>query len=178
MSHIFEIAQLFFKLGCFAFGGPVAHIAMMEDECVQKRKWMSHEEFLDLIGVTNLIPGPNSTEMAMHVGYLRGGMLGLIVAGVCFITPAAVLTGILTYLYITFNYLPEFDAVFYGIRAGILVIILQAVLKLGKKAVTTRLLGVIGIASMGLSLYGMNEVLALLMSGLVGTVWLYGNKKF
>ena len=114
MNHLIEIAQLFFKLGCFAFGGPVAHIAMMEDECVEKRKWMTHEDFLDLIGATNLIPGPNSTEMAMHVGYVRGGFLGLIIAGVCFIAPAAVLTGLLAYLYITFGYLPEFDIAFYG----------------------------------------------------------------
>ena len=87
-----EIISVFFKLGCIAFGGPAAHIAMMEKEIIEKRKWMTHEEFLDLIGITNIIPGPNSTQMTMQCGYVRGGYLGLILAGVSFILPAVIIT--------------------------------------------------------------------------------------
>jgi len=98
-TQLKEIALVFFKLGCFAFGGPAAHIAMMEQEIVQKRKWFSQEYFLDLMGATNLIPGPNSTEMTMHCGHERGGWKGLFIAGICFIFPAVIITGILAYLY-------------------------------------------------------------------------------
>ena len=90
-SRLTEIAKLFFKLGCFAFGGPAAHIAMMEAEVVDKRQWMSRQQYLDLIGTTNLIPGPNSTEMTMHCGFQRGGIFGLFIAGICFIFPAIII---------------------------------------------------------------------------------------
>ncbi|MCA9398795.1 MAG: chromate transporter, partial [Candidatus Omnitrophica bacterium] len=103
MKVLQEIAVLFFKLGLIAFGGPAAHIAMMEDEVVTKRQWMSRDHFLDLVGATNLIPGPNSTEMAIHCGYHRGGWMGLITAGVCFILPAVVLTGLLAHVYVLYG---------------------------------------------------------------------------
>ena len=93
-----ELASLFFKLGCIGFGGPAVHIAMMEEEVVQKRKWIDHDHFLDLVGATNLIPGPNSTEMTMHIGHERAGWKGLIVAGVCFIFPAVVITAIFAWI--------------------------------------------------------------------------------
>ena len=108
-SELKEIAKLFFKLGRIAFGGPAAHIAMMDDEVVKKRKWMTQEHFLDLVGATNLIPGPNSTEMTMHVGYERAGWKGLIVAGFSFIFPAVVITSILAWLYQQYGQLPEVE---------------------------------------------------------------------
>ena len=106
-GNLKEITLVFFKMGCFAFGGPAAHIAMMEQEIIQKRKWMSRQHFLDLIGATNLIPGPNSTEMTMHSGHERGGVVGLFVAGIAFILPAVVITGFLAFLYVEYGSLPD-----------------------------------------------------------------------
>ena len=127
-----ELARLFLKLGLTAFGGPAAHIAMFENEFVKRRGWITHEHFLDLLGITNLIPGPNSTEMAIHIGLLRGGWRGLIVAGVCFITPAVLLTVVLAQLYVAFGTLPQFSPVVAGMRPAILAIILAAVYRLGR----------------------------------------------
>lgn len=107
-----EIAALFFKLGCIAFGGPAAHIAMMEDEVVYKRKWMTRQHFLDLTGATNLIPGPNSTEMAIHCGYHRGGLPGLLIAGMAFILPAVVITLGFAWLYVNYGSIPAFEPFF------------------------------------------------------------------
>src|SRR5687767_2501652 len=107
MGNLKEVAGLFFKLGCIAFGGPAAHIAMMQKEVVEKRKWMGEGHFLDLVGATNLIPGPNSTEMTMHCGHERAGGKGLVVAGLCFITPAVVITGIIAWAYQQYGKLPE-----------------------------------------------------------------------
>ena len=121
-------------MGCIAFGGPAAHIAMMEEEIVNKRKWFDRQHFLDLIGATNLIPGPNSTEMTMHCGHERAGMQGLFVAGISFIFPAVVITGIFAWIYVTYGDLPEVEGFVYGIKPAVLVIILSAVIKLGKKA--------------------------------------------
>lgn len=177
MKSLFEIARIFFKLGLVAFGGPAAHIAMFDNEFVEKRKWLTREHFLDLIGATNLIPGPNSTEMAMHIGFVRCGFVGLLVAGVSFILPAATLTAILAYLYIHYGYVPEFESAFVGIRCAILALILSAILKLGKKAVKNRTLGVIGVIALALVLYGVSEVAALFMAGLAGTVWVYGRDR-
>jgi chromate transporter len=101
-----ELALLFLKLGTVAFGGPAAHIAMMEDEVVRRRRWLTHERFLDLLGATNLIPGPNSTEMAIHVGYERAGLPGLLVAGACFIVPATLIVGAIAWAYVRFGRLP------------------------------------------------------------------------
>nr|WP_313791172.1 chromate transporter [Lacinutrix neustonica] len=102
-----DVALVFFKLGCFAFGGPAAHIAMMEQEVVTKRQWMTRDTFLDLVGATNLIPGPNSTEMTMHCGYERAGKKGLFVAGIAFIFPAIFITALLAYLYVAYGHLPK-----------------------------------------------------------------------
>lgn len=168
-----ELARVFFKLGIIGFGGPSAHVAMMESEVVKRRQWLTREHFLDLIGATNLIPGPNSTEMAIHVGYIYAGWLGLIVAGVCFILPAVLITGGLAWVYVTYGSLPQLAPLLDGIKPAVLAIILDALWRLGKNAVKTRKLLVItvGVAAL-LLLLKLNEVTALLIGGLLGMVWL------
>jgi chromate transporter len=173
-QKLIEIAQVFLKLGLFAFGGPAAHIAMMEEEIVRKRKWMDHSHFLDLMGATNLIPGPNSTEMTMHCGYVRGGVAGLFVAGFCFIFPAVVLTLLLAYFYVQFGQIPEVEPFIEGIKPAVLAIILGAVFKLGKKALKNWQLGGIGALVIIASYLGVNEVTALLSAGLFGGLFFYG----
>src|SRR5215831_10340721 len=126
-ATLWDIAGLFLRLGTTAFGGPAAHIAMMQHEVVNKRKWMSEQHFLDLIGATNLIPGPNSTEMAIHIGQERGGWRGLVVAGACFILPAVIITGFFAWLYKQYGRIPEVQPFFYGIKPAIIAIILAAV---------------------------------------------------
>ena len=172
-SNLKEVAQVFFKLGCFAFGGPAAHIAMMEDEIIEKRKWMTRDYFLDLIGTTNLIPGPNSTEMTMHCGYERAGKAGLFVAGIAFIFPATIITAILAYLYVKYGQLPEVEPFIYGIKPAVLAIIASAVFKLGKKAIKSTELIIIGILVLIVSLLGVNEVVALLSAGVLGMLYFY-----
>lgn len=171
-AHLSEVAKLFFKLGCIAFGGPAAHIAMMEDEVVTKRKWMSRQHFLDLVGATNLIPGPNSTEMTMHCGYERAGWKGLFVAGTCFIFPAVVFTGILAWLYVEYGKIPAVEPWLYVIKPAVLAIILAAIYKLGKKALKNWQLAVIGIAVIIASILGVNEITSILGAGLLGLIWL------
>ena len=173
-QKLIEIAQVFLKLGLFAFGGPAAHIAMMEEEIVRKRKWMDHSHFLDLMGATNLIPGPNSTEMTMHCGYVRGGVAGLVVAGFCFIFPAVVLTLLLAYFYVQYGQIPEVEPFINGIKPAVLAIILGAVFKLGKKALKNWQLGGIGVIVIMASYVGVNEVTALLSAGLFGGLFFYG----
>src|SRR3954463_2884581 len=114
-TSLWELTLLFLKLGTIAFGGPAAHIAMMEDEVVRRRRWLSREEFLDYLGATNLIPGPNSTELAIHVGMARRGKAGLLVAGAAFILPAALIVGTLAWAYVRFGTLPAAAALLYGI---------------------------------------------------------------
>ncbi len=166
-----EIAFLFLKLGLIAFGGPAAHISMLEEEVVRKRKWMSRQHFLDLVGATNLIPGPNSTEMTMHCGHERAGWKGLFVAGTCFIIPAVVLTGLLAYLYVEYGTVPAIEPFLYGIKPAVLAIILSAIYKLGKKALKNWQLGLIGAAVVMASLLGVNEITAILAAGLLGILW-------
>jgi chromate transporter len=167
-----ELARLFLKLGCVAFGGPAAHIAMYEDEVVRRRGWMSAEHFLDLVGATNLIPGPNSTEMTMHVGYERAGWAGLVVAGSCFVLPAALITGVLAWLYVQFGTLPAAAPFLDGIKPAVLAIILGAVWRLGRKAVKSWRVLAVGVAVLVAVLAGANEVIALLVGGVVGMFWL------
>lgn len=172
-----EVAQVFFKLGCFAFGGPAAHIAMMEDEIIEKRRWMTRDYFLDLIGTTNLIPGPNSTEMTMHCGYERAGKAGLFVAGIAFIFPATIITAILAYLYVEYGQLPEVEPFIYGIKPAVLAIIAAAILKLGKKAIKSTELIILGVLVLIASLLGVNEVVALLSAGVLGMLFFYLKSK-
>ena len=163
-----QVAAVFFKLGLFAFGGPAAHIAMMEHEVVTKRAWMTREHYLDLIGATNLIPGPNSTEMTMHCGYQRAGKKGLFIAGISFIFPAVFITAILGYLYVLYGALPQVQPFIKGIQPAVIVIIASAVIKLGKKAVKNWELALLGSLFLAASLLGFDQVLVLFAGGLLG----------
>jgi chromate transporter len=177
-SRLSELANLFFKLGVIGFGGPVAHIAMIEDEVVKRRQWLTREHFLDLLGATNLIPGPNSTEIAIHIGYIYAGWLGLIVSGVCFILPAVLITGAFAWVYVAYGTLPQVAPLLYGMKPAVLAIILNALWGLAKKAVKTRKLLVIALAVALLTLlFKLNEVIALLIGGLLGMVWLHSSEK-
>ncbi|MFT5251267.1 MAG: chromate transporter [Flavobacteriales bacterium] len=162
-----ELALLFLKLGVIGFGGPAAHIAMMQDEVVVKKKWLTDQEFLDLLGATNLIPGPNSTEMAIHIGQERAGWKGLIVAGLCFIVPAVLLTGFFAYGYKEYGQLPQVQPFLYGIKPAIIAIILGAIYPLAKKSLKTVLLGIIAGLVLLLSLLQINEIILLFGSGLL-----------
>lgn len=172
-SNLREVIALFLRLGITAFGGPAAHIAFMHDEVVTRRKWVSEQEFLDLNGATNLIPGPNSTELAIHLGYLRAGWLGLIAAGVSFILPAMLIVMALAWLYVTFGTTPQADALFYGVKPVVIAIIAQALWLLGRKAVKNLATGIVGASALGLYLFGANEILLLLVAGI--TVMLVEN---
>lgn len=166
-SKLKEVAKLFFKLGVTAFGGPAAHIAMMQDEVVTKRKWLTEQHFLDLIGATNLIPGPNSTEMAIHIGHERAGWKGLIVAGLCFILPAVFITGIFAWLYKEYGQLPEVLPFIYGIKPAIIAVILAAVYPLAKKSLKTFELTIIGIIVLIFSLLNFNEIYLMFGAGII-----------
>lgn len=172
-----EIIIVFFRLGCTAFGGPAVHIALMEKEIVEKRKWMTHDHFLDLIGATNLIPGPNSTEMTMHCGHERGGKTGLFLAGISFIIPAIVITGIIAWLYATYGTLPDVKPFIRGIKPVVLSIILSALIKLSGKALKSIELMVISFLVLVLSLLGLNEILLLFAAGFIGSFYFSISKK-
>ena len=161
-----EVAGLFLKLGSIAFGGPAAHIAIMHDETVKKRKWLDDQQFLDLIGATNLIPGPNSTEMAIHVGFLRAGWRGMIAGGLCFAVPAILIVLFLAWLYMRFGALPYSQWLLYGLKPVVISIILQALWKLGQKAIKGAFTAL--LASMVIVLYfvGVNEIVLLFAGGL------------
>jgi chromate transporter len=162
-----ELAGLFTKLGLTAFGGPVAHIAMMQREVVEKRKWMDHQHFMDLIGATNLIPGPNSTEMAIHIGHERAGWKGLVVAGCCFILPAVLITGVIAWLYQIYGQLPQTKPFIYGIKPAIIAIIIAAVFPLARKSLKNTELCIIGIISLIASIAGLNEIAVMFGAGFI-----------
>lgn len=165
-----QLAWLFGKLGFTAFGGPAAHIAMMEDEVVRRRQWMTHERFLDLLGATNLIPGPNSTELAIHIGHARAGWAGLVVAGVCFILPAVLIVTAIAWAYVRFGTLPEMTGVLYGIKPVIIAVVIQALWGLGKTAVKTPFLAIVGALAVAASFVGINELAVLASAGVVVAV--------
>jgi len=171
-NRLKEVFLVFFKLGCIAFGGPAAHVAMMEQEIVAKRKWMDHQRFLDLMGATNLIPGPNSTEMTMHCGHERAGFMGLFVAGISFIFPAILITGILAWLYVEYGSLPAVEPFVFGIKPAVLAIIAHAVVKLCKKALKGWELAIIGVLVV-IASFWISEVTALLAAGLIGASYFY-----
>lgn len=170
-----ELALVFTKLGTIAFGGPAAHIAMMDDEVVKRRQWLSHEKLLDLIGVTNLIPGPNSTELAIHIGYERAGWRGLLIAGSCFILPAMLMVWALAAVYVQYQTVPEVGWLLYGIKPVMIAIVAQALWKLGKSALKDRPTIVAGAAVIVLFFLDVNEILLLLLAGL--GVMLYKNRQ-
>src|SRR3972149_10539579 len=162
-----EILLLFLKLGLTAFGGPAAHIAIMHDEVVVRRNWLTDAEFLDLVGATNLIPGPNSTEMAIHIGFLRAGWPGLILSGACFILPAVGLVMGLAWVYVRYGSTPQAEWLLYGIKPVVIAIILQALWMLGRKAIKGLFLAVVGLSVAVLYFLGINEILLLVVGGLV-----------
>jgi chromate transporter len=166
-NSVLEVAVLFLRLGIVAFGGPAAHIAMFREEFIIRRKWLSDEEFLDMLGATNMIPGPNSTEMAIHIGYKRAGYLGLIVAGVSFILPAMLIVLVLAMLYVQYGSLPAAAWLLYGIKPVIIAVVVQAIWGLVEKAVKNYVLAIIGLAVFVLYLLGGNEILLLFAGGIV-----------
>jgi chromate transporter len=166
-SPLLEIAGLFLKLGLTAFGGPAAHIAVMHDETVKRRKWLSDQEFLDLVGATNLIPGPNSTEMAIHIGFLRAGWPGLIIAGLSFILPAMLIVLLLARVYARFGATPQADWLLYGIKPVVIAIIVQALWNLGQKAIKNLLAIIVAITVIALYFLGVNEIALLFVGGLI-----------
>lgn len=153
-----EIFKVFAKLGIFAFGGPAAHVAMMEDEIVTKRKWMTKERFIDMYGFTSLIPGPNSTEMAILMGYHRGGMIGLIIAGLSFILPAVLIVLAFAFIYVNYGSIPVVAGLFDGVKPVILAIVLQALYRLSKSVLSSFEKGLIFVAILALSFFGFSEI--------------------
>jgi chromate transporter len=162
-----ELVRLFLKLGIIGFGGPAAHVAMMQAEVVKKRKWLTHQHFLDLVGATNLIPGPNSTEMAIHIGQERAGWKGLVVAGSCFILPSVIITGIFAWLYKQYGQLPDVQPFVYGIKPAIIAIILGAVFPLAKRSMKSLELIILGILVLVCSLCSFNEIYLMFGAGLI-----------
>lgn len=173
-----EVFRLALKLGFTAFGGPAAHIAMLHDEVVTRRKWISEQRFLDLLGATNLIPGPNSTEMVIHVGHIRAGYAGLAAAGVGFIFPAAAIVLALAWLYVTYGTTPTAEWLLYGIKPVIIAVIVHALWSLARKAVKGPFLAVVGLGVLALYLAGFDELLLLFTAGLLVTVIQYGRRRF
>ena len=161
-----ELAIVFSKLGSVAFGGPAAHIAMMEDEIVHRRQWLSRDTLLDLLGVTSLIPGPNSTELAIHIGYERAGWCGLFVAGSCFILPAMTIVWIMAAIYARYQTLPQLEGLLYGIKPVIIIVVAQALWKLGRKAAKDTPTTVVGVMVIWFFFLGVNEILLLVLAGL------------
>jgi chromate transporter len=161
-----EVTWLFLKLGTIAFGGPAAHIAMMEDEVVRRRRWLTREQFLDYLGATNLIPGPNSTELAIHIGYTRAGWPGLVAAGVAFILPAAIIVTAIAFVYARYGSLPVVEGLLYGIKPVVLAVIAQAIWALGRTAIKSAALAAVAVLAVVATAAGIHELVVLACSGL------------
>ena len=170
--RLLEIAGLFLKLGTIGFGGPATHLALLEEEVVHRRGWLSRQHFLDLVGATNLIPGPNSTEMAIHVGFVRGGWPGLVVAGVAFISPAVLITTMLAWLYVEHGRQPQIEPIIAGIKPAVLAVIMTAGWRLGRKALNGWIVGAVFAAAGIASLCSLGEITVLLACSLIGMLWL------
>lgn len=162
-----EVIGLFLKLGFTAFGGPAAHVGLMHEEVVRRRRWITDQHFLDLLGATNLIPGPNSTEMAIHIGFTHAGWAGLLAGGFCFVLPASLMVLGLAWLYVHYGSMPQVEWLLYGIKPVMITIIGQALWNLGKKAVRSTALALLGIAVMTLYFLGVNEIGLLFGGGIV-----------
>ncbi len=165
-ASLWEMALVFLRLGCTAFGGPAGHIAMMEDDVVRRRNWLSREKFVDLIGAVNLIPGPNSTELALHIGLRRAGWPGFFVAGGCFILPSAILVAAMAWAYVRWGSLPQAAGVLYGTKPVIIAVVVQALWVLGRTAVKTKFLALTGVLAVVAGSLGVNALLLLLLCGL------------
>jgi chromate transporter len=162
--------MLFLKLGAISFGGPAAHIALLQDEVVRKRQWVTRQQFLDMLGLTNLIPGPNSTEMAINIGFARAGWAGLAVAGASFIVPAALVTSVVAWAYVRFGTLPAAESLLAGVKPAVIAVILIAVWRLGKVAVHNVWLGVLGALALAAFLAKLSPLMILFGGGLIGMV--------
>ena len=169
-ATLWDIARLFLKLGTTAFGGPAAHIAMLQQEVVERRGWLSQEEFLDHLGASNLIPGPTSTELVIHVGRRKGGWSGLLVAGSCFILPAALMVGAIAWAYVRFGKLPAVSGLLYGVKAVVIAIIVQAMWKLGRTAIKRVSLAIVAVVALLLSAMGVAPLLVLVVGGFLAVV--------
>ena len=169
-ARLAEVAGLFLRLSLTAFGGPAAHLAMMEDEVVRRRRWITREDFLDRLGAANLIPGPTSTEVVIYLGYMRAGWPGLVVAGMCFIIPAAAMVACFAWAYVRFGGLPRVERFLYGLKPVVIAIIAQALWKLGRTAAKTRWLGAAGIASIGAAAAGAGAFMVLAGAGVAAAL--------
>jgi len=165
-----ELARLFLRLGATSFGGPAAHIALMEDEVVRRRGWLTREQFLDYVGATNLIPGPNSTELAIHIGHARAGWPGLVVAGASFIVPASLIILAVAWAYVRYGTLPDAAALLYGVKPVMIAIVAVALWNLGRAAVKSTPLAVLGVAAVAAVGAGAHELAVLALSGIVAGV--------
>lgn len=170
-GRVAEVAKLFLTLGVIGFGGPAAHIALMRDEVVRRRQWLDDTEFLEMVGATNLIPGPNSTELAIHLGHRRAGWRGLLVGGVCFIAPAVVIVSVIAWLYERYGTTPQFADIRYGVLPVIVAIIAHAVFALGRTALVAPWRVVLGVAAFVAYLFDVHELLILLVSGVLAALW-------
>jgi chromate transporter len=166
-----EVATVFLKLGVIGFGGPAAHIAMMRDEVVGRRRWVDEREFLDLLGATNIIPGPNSTELAMHLGAQRAGGRGLVTAGLCFIGPAVLIVGVLAALYERYGTDPAVVDIRYGVLPVVIAVVAHAIYGLGRTALVSVLPVVLAVAAFGAFLAGVHELVILVAAGLISALW-------
>ncbi|MFA5293820.1 MAG: chromate efflux transporter [Phycisphaerae bacterium] len=166
MNKLVEVILLFLKLGAISFGGPATQFALMHDEVVRKRKWLDEQQFLDLVGATNMIPGPNGTELAMHIGFLQAGWRGLIAGGLCLALPAIFIVLVLAYLYVQYGTLPQAEWLLYGVKPVVIAIILQAIWQLGRKAVKDVLVAAIVLIVFALYFVHINEVILLFGGGL------------
>jgi len=163
-----ELAAMFLRIGATSFGGPAAHVALMEHEIVNRRQWISRDAFMDVVGAVNLIPGPNSTEVAIHVGYTRAGWQGLIVAGTSFILPAAILVTVLAWSYVRFGSVPTLVSVLYGIKPVVLAIVVQAIWRLSRSTLRTARKVAIAAVSIVLSVLGVHELIVLAVAAVAG----------
>jgi chromate transporter len=163
-----DLAMFFLRLGTTAFGGPAVYIAMMEQEAVRKRRWLTREAFLDLVGLTNLMPGPNAAQMAMNIGYRQAGWAGLLVGGICFILPASLITLAVAWAYVRFGRLPQVQGFLYGVKPAVLAVVAQALWSLGRTAVKSRLLAAVAVAALLANALGASPLATLLGAGALG----------
>lgn len=168
---LLTIAILFLRLGATAFGGPIAHIAIMEDELVVRRSWLTKQEFIDLLAASNLIPGPSSTELAMHIGHKQAGLAGLFIAGICFILPAALMVAVLAAVYVKYGTLPETRGLLYGLKPVVIAIVFHALWSLGRSALKNALHLGVAVVVAGLYCLGINQIVLLFGTGLTFTLW-------
>ncbi len=173
-----EVARVFLKLGTIGFGGPAAHIAMMHDEACLKRRWVSEERFLDLLGAANIIPGPSSTEMAIYLGYERAGWRGLIAGGTCFIMPAMIIVLAIAWAYVTYGSLPQAAWLLYGIKPAVVAVIVQALWKLLRTAVRGALLACVATAALALYLWGLNAIALIFGAGFLVMILRNGRRQW